>query len=377
MTDDKTAPFTTDAATLTAITHAGLSAGQIVHWLFCVSAADPCNAVQENFDAVRGVAELTPGTTIGLVNGVAGYVLVDQPLPVSHTSVALFGAGVVNVNNGAVWGLNTTIGDCEYRQDCSATATGRQLYNEFDLSFSSTHSIGTGLNLGGNSVVTPQDSTGIGLTYLDGNNQGAVAKWGRFLGSQEGSTNVFLYASTQARNTGTTTADSQEFQFGAYAAGVGTVGKFHFGSDSLFHFNNPITATGISNGSNAAVSQVGEYIASTILSASAIGLGGSGTATTVTSISLTPGDWDVYGNVSYNLNGATVTAAYGAVNNSTAFPDGSLYAQVGPITANTGFVAPSMRYNLTATTTIDLLALGVYSVATPKVSGQIWARRVR
>lgn len=241
-TQNLTGPISIDAATLSGATDVSLTAQQIVAWSFCASNDANCIATPENYDGVRGIGHMTAGSSINLVNGVGGYVVSDISLGTLKTAVALFGAGIVNANGGAVWGINTTINDCPYRTDCSSSATGRELFNEFDLSFSSTHSIGTGLNIGGNSVVQPLDSTGIGLTYLDDLNQGSIAKWGKFLGSLEGATNVFLFASTQNRNTGSTTTDSQKFQFGAYLGGTGTVGEFHYGSDSIFHYDHPINA---------------------------------------------------------------------------------------------------------------------------------------
>ncbi len=55
---------------------------------------------------------------------------------------------------------------------------------------------------------------------------------------------------------------------------------------------------GVTDGSDAAAGQVGEYIEATF--AGPAGLAGGGTAVNVGSISLTAGDWDVSGSVTFS-----------------------------------------------------------------------------
>lgn len=65
---------------------------------------------------------------------------------------------------------------------------------------------------------------------------------------------------------------------------------------------------GTNTNDNAAAGNVGEFISSTVL------LGGAVALTTnqpkdITSIALTPGDWDVFGSIEISPNAATVTSA--------------------------------------------------------------------
>jgi hypothetical protein len=242
LTDGKTGAINTDAASLTVATRPNLTAKQIVDWIFLTA---PNATVQNNFDSVRGIAELTPGSAVGLVNGVGGYVHVLAPMVGENpTSVALFGAGVVGVNNGRVWGFNTTVADCEYRDAVAcAGAAGRQLYNEIDLSFSNTSSIGTGLQFAGNSVVQPNNATAVTLAYLDYGNQGTKARWNNFLYSLHGSTYQFAFVG--ALENGGNNIDSQPITFAAFnSSGAGMTGQQKFGSDGAMSFNVEVKSAG-------------------------------------------------------------------------------------------------------------------------------------
>lgn len=149
---------------------------------------------------------------------------------------------------------------------------------------------------------------------------------------------------------------------------------------------NPTTGGIIGTTTNDSVGSgfVGEYISSNIASGSAVSLV-SGAPKTVTSISLTGGDWDVLGTVGYLAAGSTTTVAYGgAVNTVTnALPlDSGLGAYaLYPGTSATGiapvFPVGTTRISVAAPTTIYLVAYGNFSVSTATAYGFIGARRVR
>ena len=67
---------------------------------------------------------------------------------------------------------------------------------------------------------------------------------------------------------------------------------------------NQVIGTGTND--NAAAGIVGEFITATVAVGGAVALV-TATANTVTSITLTPGDWDMSATIDYNLTGATVT----------------------------------------------------------------------
>jgi hypothetical protein len=138
----------------------------------------------------------------------------------------------------------------------------------------------------------------------------------------------------------------------------------------------PATATNDS----AAAGKVGEFASSTRASGSSLALTTS-TQTNVTSVSLTAGDWDVWGTVGFVTGGSTVvTASIGSVNTTSATlgtPTDGGYFNVAGNVPNT--VAPTgvKRVSLASTTTVYLVAYSTFSTSTQSVYGSIFARRVR
>jgi hypothetical protein len=141
---------------------------------------------------------------------------------------------------------------------------------------------------------------------------------------------------------------------------------------------------GTTTNDNASAGTVGEYISSNVLTASAVSLI-TATAKTVTSISLTAGDWDVNGSVYYdNIAGSTViTQAVAAINTTTnALPStpsggGSNY-WIGSITGNGPYIpTATLRLSLATTTTIYLIAYAAFTTSTANAYGLIRARRIR
>lgn len=145
----------------------------------------------------------------------------------------------------------------------------------------------------------------------------------------------------------------------------------------------PSTTLGIVGtilGDNANAGAVGEYIASTVLPGSATALT-TNVPTNVTSIVLTPGDWDVSGNVNFNNFSTGVTWIQGGISNVSGTP---LTAQafILPGLQNSqasisGGPVATVRYNLTANTTIYLVAASLFSNGGMSAYGFIAARRVR
>lgn len=137
---------------------------------------------------------------------------------------------------------------------------------------------------------------------------------------------------------------------------------------------------GVNTNSNAAPGQIGEIIESTVLVGGAVALS-NGASVDVTSISLTPGDWDVWASLGLSLGGGTVvTAVVGWINTASATiptnPNGGAYMQfVGDVVR----IAPvgQRRISLAATTTVYMSAFTNFTVNTLSGYGYIGARRVR
>jgi len=137
---------------------------------------------------------------------------------------------------------------------------------------------------------------------------------------------------------------------------------------------------GTTTNNNAPAGSVGEVISSTVLDASAVDVPNL-TATAVTSISLTPGDWDVFGNIFATFSASTGSQAYSWIGNGGfGFPDNSQIAGAGfnsNVATGIGIATLTNRISLSVTTTIYLCAYTAFPAGTSKASGNIIARRRR
>jgi len=150
-------------------------------------------------------------------------------------------------------------------------------------------------------------------------------------------------------------------------------------------FNTTTGIVGTTTNNNAAAGSVGELISSVITAGSAIAVGTSNTAKNLTSISLTAGDWDVWGNILHIFaSGTNYTALLGWISTTSATqPDASLIdalsggGSVPGVGSGIGLTPPVQRFSLASTTTIYISQLAVYTVSTITMCGGIYARRVR
>lgn len=140
---------------------------------------------------------------------------------------------------------------------------------------------------------------------------------------------------------------------------------------------------GANTNSNATAGNVGEYITSTVVQGSAVSLT-TATPANITSISLTAGDWDVWGSFYINPAASTsVTVVIGSIGTTSAtlnLTANNYFLYVIPATVvNTvvGFAVPTNRISLSGTTTIFLVGQSTFTVSTNTGWGAISARRVR
>jgi len=145
---------------------------------------------------------------------------------------------------------------------------------------------------------------------------------------------------------------------------------------------NQANLVGTTTNDNAAAGSVGELISSVVAAGSAISLT-TATPANITSISLTAGDWDVWGNVnfSWNITAANVNMFGWSSTTSATLPDRSLYNSETIIVGGAGnsvdgFSIPSIRYSLPGTTTIYLSCEATFN-NTCNACGGIYARRRR
>lgn len=141
---------------------------------------------------------------------------------------------------------------------------------------------------------------------------------------------------------------------------------------------------GVTDGSDAAAGYIGQVITSTLAIGSATALT-TATDKTITSITLTAGDWMVSGNVGFIAAAGTLptvlTASISATNNTQATsPNGGAFAQLGLAftAASTNVLTlAATRVNITSTTTYYLVGTATFTVSTLTGYGSITARRFR
>lgn len=141
--------------------------------------------------------------------------------------------------------------------------------------------------------------------------------------------------------------------------------------------------TGTILADDAPAGQVGEYITSNIVLSASVPLA-SNAPRTVTTISLTPGDWDVWGSVGISAPLSTSrTYIAGACSLSAALSGlptgGGLSIFSGPAATGEAGVYPVTqgRLSIAAATTVFLVAQSGFTVSTMRAYGFIAARRAR
>ena len=140
---------------------------------------------------------------------------------------------------------------------------------------------------------------------------------------------------------------------------------------------------GTTTNDNAGAGIVGEYITASLAVGSAVSLV-TGIAKTVTSISLTAGDWDVTGVVDFHPGTLTtgsyfqggVSVSTNALGNQDQFA-GAPMALAAGLGIDVSLVAPVVRISLATTTTIYLTCVAGFATSTMSAYGTIRARRAR
>lgn len=140
------------------------------------------------------------------------------------------------------------------------------------------------------------------------------------------------------------------------------------------------TSIGTTTNDNAAAGLIGEFQSSVIAFASAVGIA-TATATNLTSLSLTAGDWDVYGNINFVFSANNGTEADAWISTTSAsVPDQSLRSLIVPssgILGTAGVHAPFKRISIASTTTVYLTGYATFGSGTCSMNGGLFARRAR
>lgn len=171
--------------------------------------------------------------------------------------------------------------------------------------------------------------------------------------------------------------------------GTGTTTYTGTAGSSLVLSTSPtitgLNSVGTTAGGNATAGSIGEVLNSVILVAATASVT-TATPANITTLSLTAGDWDVSGDCAYvPASSTSITQLQCGIGTTTATiplpADGGLVQFVTAANvfgANTAVLAiPTVRVNLSATTTIYLVTNQVFTVSTMTAYGGIRARRVR
>src|SRR5215472_78024 len=135
-----------------------------------------------------------------------------------------------------------------------------------------------------------------------------------------------------------------------------------------------IPRAGVTDGSNAAAGQIGEYL-TVALSSVAMPSGGW---QSIGSLALTAGDWDVWGIIYYTPTAAPLSSAYsglGSASNSAPSSYQAVAAQGSA--ALVALLAPTLRFSGAAGMTVWLTGACAYASGAVNATGNIYARRVR
>jgi hypothetical protein len=184
-------------------------------------------------------------------------------------------------------------------------------------------------------------------------------------GGSPGGSNTQL----QYNNSGAFGGDSGATTNGAGALTIASLDFTNFATGGV---------KGTATNNSAASGYVGEYISSEILLGSAISIS-SNTVKDLTSITLTAGDWDVFGSICYIPTGISTNYQVG-INNTTNTLPNNAYLAISQYTSTNlacGATAPSRRYSLSSTTTIYIVGFIVFSTGSCTFCGNVQARRVR
>jgi hypothetical protein len=137
-----------------------------------------------------------------------------------------------------------------------------------------------------------------------------------------------------------------------------------------------IATKGTGTNDSAPSGYIGQFVSSQIVYGSAISIT-TATVTNITSISLTAGDWDVSGQVSF-VPSVAFNAVAAAINTTSAtLPDFSLYSLVQATLSSVALAVVMQRISISSTTTVYLIGQVSFATGSATACGFIGARRVR
>jgi len=127
-------------------------------------------------------------------------------------------------------------------------------------------------------------------------------------------------------------------------------------------------------GGSVGAGYVGYFVSSVIPFASAISISNNA-AKNLTSITISAGDWDIYGNIYFNPTGIASNALCWISSTSATVPDASLVNGIsGSAIGATAISAPFFQISVSSNTTIYLSGFLAFSTGTVNMCGGLYAR---
>ena len=227
------------------------------------------------------------------------------------------------------------------------------------------------------SVSITTGSQAAGLTVLSGNN---ANNSNILIGRSGGDCQLGVAGSNDQFLTGTVAGDTILRNSGGGALWLGGAAAAY---GIKITNGGVVSARGTTTNDSAAAGFVGELIESEILVGSAVSQT-TGTSVNITSISLTAGDWDVFGIYFTNMAGGTTPTGFEAAIHtvSATLPTrpnkgAGILMNCSGVGQNYGIPVGTRRLSLSGTTTVYLVASANFSGSTLSGYGYLGARRVR
>jgi len=348
-----------------------------------------------------GVATNLTGTASGLTAGNATTVITNANLTGPITSVGnatAIGAGQVTLANIATEATNTVIGNAT-SGSASPTALAIGTCSTSSSALIWTTNTGFGCNtainastLGGATFASPgsigNTAAGTGAfstlsasSTVSGSGFSAYLASPPAIGGTVAAAGAFttLSASSTVSGTGFSTYLASPPSIGTTTAAAGKFTTLQATSTITPSTTSGIVGTTLADSANAG--SIGEFPSPTNLTAVSLT---TATAANVSSISLSPGDWDVQCTAVYTLGATTTATSFGVGISTTSATFGALgtYGNyVGTVPAGLGtqpsYISPIIRENISTTTTVYCVVNSVFAVSTMTANGYLRARRIR
>jgi hypothetical protein len=294
------------------------------------------------------VYQSATGSTAYLTPGTAGYVLTSG------------GSGAIPYWNPA--------GTATLASNIAGGGAGQMVYQSGPNTTNFVSAGSTGQLLQSNGTGAPS------WTTFTGANTSAVNIWTNNNTWNAGYTQTFNGPATFTSGTATTFTTAPTVGGSALATLGGN--NTWTGANSFTNPSGTGTAIkGVTDGSSAAPGYVGEVISAT---ASAVPAPNN-VATNVAQISLSAGDWDIWGSTDCN-NNPNIVAYLSSISTTSATiqTSGGIYLNGGGTMGPLAQPAPQATVNFSgANRTYYLVVFAAYTGTTAAVNGQIYARRMR